>query len=196
MKIAIFGGSFNPVHLDHIKLAISCGEEFGLDKIIFIPTYKTPLKENSEIASADDRLNMCKLAVRDLKNLEVSDIEIKRKGLSYTSDTIKAFVKDYKNLHIIVGADMFMTLDQWHEYEYIFENATIIAYPRNDFDCEKLRIKYDEYKKYGCKALISKHRVGNISSTLIRQKIKDNQDVSDFLDGAVIEYINKRNLYR
>ncbi len=196
MKTAILGGSFNPVHLDHIKLALSCVEEFKLGKIIFIPTYKTPLKNNSEIANADDRLNMCKLAVKDFKTLEVSDIEIKRKGFSYTSDTIKAFVKEYNNLHIIVGADMFMTLDQWHEFEYIFKNATIIAYPRNDFDCEKLKIKYDEYKKYGCKALVSKHRVGDISSTLIRQKIKNGQDVSAFLDEDVIKYIKEHNLYR
>ena len=196
MKTAIFGGSFNPIHLDHIKLALSCTEEFDMDKIIFVPTYKTPLKDNSETASAADRLNMCKLSIKGLKSFEVSDIEIERRGFSYTSDTIKAFVKDYNDLYIIVGADMFMTLDKWHEFEYVFENATIIAYPRNDFDCENLKIKYDEYKKYGCKALISKHRVGNISSTLIREKIKNNQDVSAFLDGDVIKYIKKHNLYR
>ena len=132
MRKAIYGGSFNPIHLDHIALCRQIKNEFSLDRVILIPTSKTPLKDNSYLVSDEHRLNMCRLAAADDDFIEVSDIEIQRKGLSYTSDTIAQLKNDEDELFLIVGADMFMTLEKWHDFKYIFENVTVLTIPRGE----------------------------------------------------------------
>ena len=89
MKIGILGGTFNPIHLGHLILAEEAREKLKLDRIIFVPTHLPPHKDNSDIAFTQDRYRMIKLAIRPNKYFSVSDIEIKRDGLSYTIDTIK-----------------------------------------------------------------------------------------------------------
>ncbi len=88
MRRAIYGGSFNPIHNDHIKLALTFAERFELDKVTLIPTRVTPLKDNTYIVDPKHRYQMCLLAAEGYPQLEVSDIEIRREGESYTSDTI------------------------------------------------------------------------------------------------------------
>ena len=196
MRRAIFGGSFNPIHNDHIALAVSFAEEFALDKVTLIPTYKTPLKDNSEIASGEHRLNMCRLAAQDHPCLEVSDIELARGGMSYTGDTIAALKEDGVELFLIVGADMYVTLDRWHEFRYIFDSVTILAAPRNELDYDSLTEKYEEYKAYGCRTLISRNLIGPLSSTAIRRAVRAGESISGMVDGRVEEYIMKNGLYR
>ena len=195
MKRAMFGGSFNPVHNDHIKLALRFADEFGLDKVTLIPTHNTPLKDNSYIADGEHRLNMCRLACGDHPRLEVSDIEVRRGGVSYTSDTI-ARIKGDDDFFLIVGADMFFTLDKWHDFRYIFENASILVAPRNELDAEALLKKYEEYKIYGCRAYISGEYVGGLSSTAVRSAVQRGESISGMVDGRVEEYILKNGLYR
>jgi len=91
MKIGILGGTFNPVHIGHLILAEEAREKLGLDKVIFVPSFLPPHKDNSDIAKAADRLSMIKLAIKTNKYFLVSDTEIKRNGRSYTIDTIKEF---------------------------------------------------------------------------------------------------------
>ena len=134
MRRAIYGGSFNPIHNDHIKLALQFAEQFELDKVTLIPTHYTPLKDNSHIADGKHRYQMCLLATEDEPLLEVSDIELRREGPSYTSDTIAQLMNDEDSLYLIVGADMYMTLDKWHDFNYIFDNVTILAAPRDELD--------------------------------------------------------------
>lgn len=196
MRRAIFGGSFNPVHNDHIKLALRFVEEFSLDRVTLIPTNITPLKDNSAIADGADRLNMCLLATRDYSVLEVSDIELRRQGLSYTSDTIAQLRCDDDELFLIVGADMYVTLDKWHDFRYIFENATILVAPRNDLDYSSLEEKYKEFKPYGCRTLISRHPVGGLSSTAVRAAVKAGESLGGLVDPRVEEYIKNKELYR
>lgn len=196
MRRAIFGGSFNPVHNDHIALALGFAQEFSLDRVTLIPTYKTPLKDNSEIASGEHRLNMCRLASQDYPCLEVSDIELRRGGMSYTSDTIAQLRNGEDELFLIVGADMYVTLSRWHDFRYIFENATILAAPRNELDYYSLTEKYEEYKKYSCRTLISKSFVGPLSSTVVREAVRAGESISKMVDGRVEEYIINNGLYR
>ena len=195
MRKAIYGGSFNPIHLDHIALCRRFKEEFSLDRIILIPTAATPLKDNAEMISAEHRLRMCRLASAGEKYIEVSDIEIKRKGVSYTDDTVAQLKNGADELFLIVGADMFMTLEKWHHFTYIFENTTILTVPRGELDINILQKKYSELKAYGCKAVFSKSPVGSLSSTAVREKLKRGEDVSDCLHPDVIEYIRKNQLY-
>ena len=145
----MFGGSFNPIHNDHIRLALSFVSEFDLDEVILIPSYVTPLKDNSAFSAPEHRLRMCRLAAEDYPCLRVSDTELRRKGTSYTSDTIAELKAEYGGeLFLIVGADMYATLDRWHDFQYIFSNATILVAPRSDLDYISLEEKYEEYKKY------------------------------------------------
>ena len=198
MKTAIFGGSFNPIHNAHIKLAKRFMDEVSLDRVIFIPTYVTPLKDNSTVVSSEHRLKMCELALKDCDNFYVSDAEIKRAGMSYSSDTIAYFKDKYPSddLYFIMGADMFLTLEKWHNFEYIFDNVTILTAPRDDCDYDELKSKFEYYKKYNCKAYITKEYIEDLSSTFIRDIIKRDVDVSAYLDEDVIKYIDEHELYR
>lgn len=198
MKIAIFGGSFNPIHNAHIKLAQRFVDEVLLDKVVFVPTHLTPLKNNSSIVSSEHRFNMCKLALNAYDNFSVSDVEIKREGTSYSSDTIAYFKKLYPNdeLFFIMGADMFLTLEKWHEFEYIFSNVTILTAPRDGCDYKDLMEKYDYYKRYNCNAYITKEYIEDLSSTFIRDMILENTDVNAYLNYDVITYIKEQGLYR
>ena len=195
MRRAIFGGSFNPIHNDHIRLAVGLADEFALDEVVLVPTYQTPLKDNSDIASGGHRLNMCRLAVGGHPRLSVSDIEIRRGGLSYTSDTI-AQLRDGGELFLIVGADMYVTLDRWHDFRYIFENAVILVAPRDELDYDSLKEKYEEYKVYGCRTLISRSPVGSLSSTAVRAAARGGLSLDGMVDERVAEYIKREGLYR
>lgn len=197
MRRAIYGGSFNPIHNDHIKLALRFAEQFELDKVTLIPTYVTPLKDNSKIADGEHRYQMCLLAARDHPQLEVSDIELRRKGESYTSDTIAELLNDDDSLYLIVGADMYMTLDKWHECQYIFDHVTILVAPRDEMDYDSLEEKYLFYREqYGCRTLIAHQGIGELSSTLIREGIASGADVSHMVDPRVLDYIQQHDLYR
>ena len=197
MRRAIYGGSFNPIHNDHVKLALRFAEQFELDRVTLIPTYSTPLKNNSHIIDGEHRFKMCMLAVQDYPVLEVSDIELRRKGESYTSDTIAGLLNDDDSLYLIVGADMYMTLDQWHEFRYIFDHVTILVAPRGEEDYDALEEKYLDYKeKYDCRTLIAHEKIGELSSTMIREGIASGADVSAMVDPRVLDYIQKHDLYR
>lgn len=197
MRRAIYGGSFNPIHNDHVKLALRFAEQFELDKVTLIPTNITPLKDNSHIVSGLHRYQMCLLATEDYPQLEVSDIELRREGESYTSDTIAALKNENNSLFLIVGADMYMTLDRWHEFRYIFENATILVAPRDELGYDSLKEKYEEYRaNYGCRTLISHQPIGELSSTAVREGIASGADVSCMVDSRALKYIQEHDLYR
>lgn len=196
MKRAIFGGSFNPIHNDHIRLALTFAEEFALDKVTLIPTYVTPLKDNAEIVDGRHRLKMCRLAAKDYPRLEVSDIELRRKGMSYTSDTLAHFAGRGDELYLIVGADMYVTLDRWHEFRSIFEMATILVAPRNELDYYSLEEKYKEYQAYDCRTLFLHDAVGPLSSTAVRAAVRAGQSLDGMVDPKVAKYISKNGLYR
>ncbi len=198
MKIAIFGGSFNPIHNAHVKLVQRFVDEVFIDKAYFVPTNITPLKDNTDIVSPEHRLNMCKIALSDYPYFSVSDVEIKREGTSYSCDTIAFFKALHPDaqLHFIMGADMFLTLEKWKNFEYIFDNITILTAPRDDCSYDELVAKFDYYQKYGCKAYITTDYIEELSSTFLRNRIRNSLNVSAYLDEKVIAYINEHKLYR
>ena len=196
MKTGIYGGSFNPIHKGHIKLALTVIDELGLDRLIIIPTFSTPLKDNSDFADSAHRLDMCRLALSDYSNIEVSDIEIRREGNSYTYLTVNSIKELYPDdkLYLIVGADMFVTLDKWKYPKKIFRNASVVVVARNggDYDVES---KAEELRHMGCRSVIIPRTVCDISSTEIRNSLKANTDVGEYLDSRVLEYIKQNKLY-
>lgn len=199
MKTGIFGGTFNPVHKGHIMLAEYCMESVGLNRIVMIPTAVPPHKISNDLASEDDRLNMCKLACKGKENFSVSDIEIKRQGKSYTYETLTQLKEIYPNDHLytIMGADMFLTLDRWKNPEIIFEKSSIITIPRDDENKFELENFYNNVlKSMGANAVILPNPVMSVSSTFIRKNLDKFDMISDMLDKSVYDYIIKNNLYR
>lgn len=198
-KIGILGGTFNPIHNGHILLGEYCCKSLNLDKIMLIPTYTPPHKSNKELVSEEHRLNMCNISTQNSDNFIVSDIEIQRKGKSYTYQTLTQLNESYPSddFYLITGADMFLTLHQWKCPEIIFEKATIVAVPRNESDKEILNTYYkDVIKELGAKAVILEEPVLQVSSTYIRENIDNFNIIEPLLDKDVYEYIIENNLYR
>ncbi|WP_176790144.1 MULTISPECIES: nicotinate-nucleotide adenylyltransferase [Ruminococcus] len=199
MKTGVFGGTFNPVHKGHIMLAEYCMDSVGLDRIIMIPTAVPPHKISNNLASENDRLNMCKLACRGKENFFVSDIEIKRQGKSYTYETLTQLKEIYPDDHLytIMGADMFLTLNRWKNPEIIFEKSSIITIPRDEENKLELENFYNKVlKAMGASSVILPNPVMSVSSTFIRENLDNFNLISDMLDKGVYDYIIKNNLYR
>ncbi|MBQ5591122.1 MAG: nicotinate (nicotinamide) nucleotide adenylyltransferase [Clostridia bacterium] len=197
MKIAVFGGAFNPVHKGHIKIVEQLNESFCFDKILIVPTKFSPHKSNDVLESDSDRLNMCKLAFCGMKNVEVSDVEIKRNKISYTVDTLNELktIYPFDELFLVCGSDMFLSLLNWRCPQEIFEKASILAFRRNSENVEAMENYKTKLEENGAKVEICTVDIPPYSSTDVRSAIKSDSDYSEFLDSKVFEYINERKLY-
>ncbi|MDD5166153.1 MAG: nicotinate-nucleotide adenylyltransferase [Candidatus Omnitrophica bacterium] len=188
MKIGILGGTFNPVHLGHLILAEEIREKLKLDKIIFVPTYLPPHKDNTDIAEARHRYTMVKLAIKSNKFFLASDIEIKRDGRSYTIDTIKEFNKKYAKdeLYFVIGSDLLKYLDEWKDLNEIIKMVKFIAATRPGYPLQNLP------------AYISTVpiRAVDISGFEIRSAVKEGRSFRYLVPDSVFKYINRERLYR
>lgn len=196
-RIAMFGGSFNPIHNAHTSVAAAFVKKLKLDKLIFIPTAIPPHKSDEEIVGAEHRLNMCRLAAESVKKAEVSDIEIKREGKSYTVDTLKQLKKMYPDskLYLITGADMFMTLQDWRSPQEIFSLAAVCTVPRNDDDYEILKAHELKLNAMGAETVVLDIKRMDISSTEVRSRVFADKDISKFVDEKVENYIYANYLF-
>lgn len=196
-KIAMFGGSFNPPHIGHLELAQACIDSLGLDKLLLIPVFSPPHKSGSEMATTQHRLNMCKLFEKYNNKIEVSDIEINRGGSSYTVDTLKALKALYPDdeLFLIIGADMYMSLQSWYQPEQICSIAKICTVSRNSDDTQELENHSRFLKRFGCESVILDERVKTVSSTQIRNCLKSGDSIDNFVVPEVYEYIRCNKLY-
>ncbi len=195
-KIGLFGGSFNPIHKGHVKLAVSIKEKLSLDKVIFIPSGEAPHKSSEEYADSADRYEMCRLAVSDYPFFEVSDYEITKEGKSYSVYTVRHFKELYPDdeLYLMVGSDMLLYFDKWYEYKEILKNVTLAAVSREGTDFEELEEYAEKLRKYG-DIIVVNHEVFPVSSTQLRKMIKNNEDTSCYLDEKVVKYIILKKLY-
>ena len=197
-KIGIMGGTFNPPHLGHLILARIAVERLCLDKVIFIPTGKILYKDNSEIASARDRLAMTDIAIEGNPKFDVSDIEISDSGTTYTYKTLGKLREIYANGHFyfIVGADSLDYMDKWREPEKIFERCSVVALSRTGYEDTKCEEKADELRKrYNADIIFLSMPTVDISSTEIRKRIRCGMDVESLLPEGVERYIKLNNLY-
>lgn len=197
-NIAIFGGTFNPIHNGHIKLINSFNEAMSFDKVLIVPTKIPPHKEPNELISAEHRLNMIKAAVKDMPNVKPSDIELKREGASYTYMTIRQLKEIYPDdkLFLIVGSDMFLTFDKWRNFEEIFKNAVLCSAARDFGDFEKMKKKSEEYKeKYSAECCVMNFDVLKLSSTDIRRAVNEFEEIGEYVPQKVAEYIYENSLY-
>lgn len=194
-KVGIFGGSFNPPHIGHLRLALSAAKELSLDKVLIIPALKPPHKVNPALASPSDRLRMCELTFTD-KVFEVSDMELHREGKSYTIDTIRAIRRQNPDdkLFLIVGADMLLSFHTWKDYKDILSLCTLVAAVREGDGSEELAA-YKDKMLTGFDVRILEFTPIPISSSEIRESIKET-GTSEFITLEVKEYIESRMLYK
>lgn len=196
-KIAVIGGTFNPVHYGHINMVLESIKMLDIDKVLVVPTNISPHKINGVTVSPYDRIKMCEIAFKDYDNVIVSDIEITRKGISYTSDTLMQIKKMHPNddIYFIVGADMFFTIQQWHNAEDIFKLAIICVVPRGKDNIDKLMFHLHELENVGAVIKILNVPIIDISSTDIRAKVAQGQDVESMVPCGVRDYIYDHKLY-
>lgn len=200
MNIAIFGGSFNPVHKEHVSIVKSAIRELSLDKAIIMPSNITPSKTGRMVAESRDRLNMCRLAFAGVEGAEVSDYEINKGGVSYSYITCREFRSRYPgdNLYFIVGADMFESFSKWKNPEEILscvnlavcarENVSGLEKAEGNFIDRFGRQAVNKYKKFSF--------VGaKISSTRIRTLAALGESLEAYVDEKTANYIKEQGLY-
>lgn len=196
MKIAIYGGAFNPVHREHVNCAVAAKKEFGLDKVIIVPTNLSPHKGGSLSARPSQRLAMCRLAFGGLEGFEVSDCELKRGGISYSYVTCRRFKKLYPSdeLYFIMGADMFATFPDWKEPSEILKCVTPAVCFREGEPEPAPLIKNFSARLKG-EVVTFPYRGKDISSTRIRTLAALGEDISQYVTENVKNYIRSHNLY-
>lgn len=198
MRIGIFGGTFNPPHKGHKRMALEMMKAASLDRMLIIPTFTPPHKNATDLASVKDRMKMCELLFSE-DCFIVSDIEMKREGKSYTVDTLTELKKIYPEdeLFLVIGSDMLLSFDRWYRYEDILSMATLcVATRENEISTETLS-DYAETKLGFSEGeyILSEMSPMVCSSTDVRKMIKNGKELSDVLTENVVEHIRKYDLY-
>lgn len=196
-KLGIMGGTFDPIHLAHIYIAEEAKRQLNLDKVLFMPAGSQPLKINKNVTKASLRLEMVKEAIKGIDYFEVSDYEIKKKGMSYTYLTVENFKAPNRKVFFITGADCLMDLEMWNGVNRIFNACEFVVFTRPGYDEEKLKAqKMKIEEKYNKKVILIHVNSPNISSTMIREKIRDGKKVDNLLSKNVLNIIQKEELYK
>lgn len=198
MKVVIFGGSFNPPHRGHLNAAIAAAKQLKPDKFLIIPDDHPPHKLLSADAPApEQRLELCRLCFAGVPGAEVSDMEIRRGGKSYTSDTLRELKAAYPGalFTLLVGADMLCTLDTWHEAGYIMQTAEICAFSRSKGDQTSVREAARSLRtRFGAQARVLELKALPAASTNIRRALRF-RGGTGLLTDEVYGYIVKHRLY-
>ena len=183
MKIGIFGGSFDPVHIGHVALAVALIEAKKLDLVYIIPANTSPFKKNGRAADAKSRLHMCRLAFRDVPKCKVLDIEIKRGGVQYTIDTVhelfaRQLVSKKDSLYLLLGEDSFESLPKWKQSDELLQLVTPIVAKRGAHHANTIQTPLFE-----------------VSATEIRDREHKGLYTGHLLPKSVYNYIQRHNLY-
>lgn len=201
MKTGIYGGTFNPIHLGHLHILREFYHRLSFDRVLLIPTGTPPHKDAPELASKEDRLAMCALAAREggEVSLELSTIEMDRPGKSYTAQTLEALSKRYPEdeFYLLMGEDMFLTVDRWYRPGTICSLAALCASPRSENGLEKLlRQKEKLEMEFGARCFIEDIPYLPVSSTQVRELAEKGESLKGLVPERVEDYIREHGLYR
>ena len=217
-RVGFFGGAFDPIHCGHLGLAREALETFGLERVVFIPANISPHKRQGTAAPAACRLEMARLATREEPLLEVSDIEIKRSGVSYTIDTLSALRKDFPRgeFYMILGRDSFHDFDSWKDYRRLMESCHILVAARPGFPGEQPEQTLQRWfqgtapyqscgsgeyvaafqrRDNGRRLIFFQPEPKDISSRAIREKRWRKTSIKNMLPPHVERYIIEKKLY-
>lgn len=192
----ILGGSFDPIHNGHTLLAKDVLELLDLERVVFIPAYVAPHKIGQSFASAQDRLAMTRLAVEGLPHFSVSDLEIKKGGISYTFETLGLLQQQYpgQEMYFIIGADSVPQLDTWHEIDEIFRMVKFAVAYRPGFDRE-IGAAMLRFGKNADRLIMLPTPEYPVSSTLVRESIEKGLPLTNLVAPQVAAYIKEKGLY-
>lgn len=194
-NVGIMGGTFNPIHNGHLALAQAAYEQICLDKILFMPSGISYLKNG--VLDVRHRINMTSLAIKPYPYFELSLVEAEREGNTYTSDTLQLLNNHNPtiNYYFIMGADSLFQIESWHEPQIIYSLCTLICAIRDDYDKRAIYEKGKQLKSLGAKILYLDMPKIDISSTNIRQSVANMIPISNEVPYEVEQYILKEKLY-
>ena len=196
MRVAIFGGSFNPPHLGHLNSAMYAAAQLKPDRFLVIPDYKPPHKTLEKGSpSPEERLELCRLTFASVPNVEISDIEISRGGKSYTYDTLKTLLQRFPDaeFYLLVGTDMLLDLGRWYKAEFIMQHCVIAPFQRCAEELPYIEAKAEELKaRFGASVEIIRSEPLAAASTDIRALLRDREGENLLHDNAYAYIIRKR----
>ncbi len=211
MRVGLFGGSFNPIHFGHLRAAEEVREMLKLDLVYFVPASSPPHKPEGELAPAEHRLQMVRLATKGNRHFMVSDAEVRRAGRSYTIDTAKHFTTTLRHqaqIFILMGSDQFLELETWKDCDELVKLCSIAVHTRLRDGEAAARVslaalnrfgyirEQDHYVNPGGQTLsFVQTTFFPISATQIRQKIQNNESINYLLPGDVVDYLRRHALY-
>lgn len=213
MRVAIYGGTYDPIHYGHLRVAEEVRETLGLDRVVFVPAYANPFKEGEAGSPAEVRCELVRAAIEGNPGFEVSDMEISRPETSYTINTVRAFHDlnpGVLDLSLVMGTDSFNDIRMWCDYEDLLAEASIIVVPRPGFapkkPAEALPVElarkfwYDAesggYKNsFGTSLTYLSTTIMDISSTDIRERVAADRSIRYLVPPEVERIIAGRGLY-
>ncbi|MCR5331426.1 MAG: nicotinate-nucleotide adenylyltransferase [Lachnospiraceae bacterium] len=203
-RIGILGGTFNPIHISHILIARAAFNELALDRVIFMPSKNPPHKQDLDVASDDDRMNMVRFAIEDEPGFEASGLELNREGLTYTSDTLKILNETYPEakFYFIIGGDSLASFPHWHEPDQILRRCALVCVGRAITDNSLIRNKIAKIRTmfstgdFTPEIYFVNAPQSDISSYMIRKYISYDISILGLTKPAVSDYIFKTRLYR
>lgn len=195
--LGIMGGTFDPIHIGHLQIALAVSQRLGLEEVMFIPAYIPPHKLGMNFAPAEDRYAMTELAIAPYPTFTLSDMELKRSGVSYTIETVRQLAKEHpdEQLYFIIGADSVAQLHTWHNIHELLELAVFVAAGRPGYEgvMEEAESHLGSIARRRIMLLDTEEY--DVSSTEIRSRIKDGKALTGLVPKAVEEYIYEHGLY-
>lgn len=198
MKIGLYFGTYNPIHVGHLIIANYMADYSELDQVWLVVTPQNPLKEKSTLLADFHRLSLVKEAIEDNPKLRVSDIEFNLTKPNFTVNTLAHLQEKYPEheFSLIMGEDNLRTLHKWYNYEIILKNHMIYVYPRVLIEPEQPTDFASEIRNHPHVVFCKDAPVMNVSSTFIRQAIKNNKDVQYLLTERVLKYVEEMRFYK
>ena len=191
MNIGLFGGSFNPIHNGHVRLAKSLLQKAALDEVWFLVSPQNPFKQDQQLLDDDKRLQLVRLALKEEPQLIASDFEFHLPKPSYTWNTLQALEQEYpeRKFTLLIGGDNWEAFDKWYRYEDILKRYPIIVYPRKGSKVSDVKFQDSDIQ-------IVETPLINISSTQIRQRLQEGKSVRGLVNTEVAMVIEQEHLYR